>query len=38
MVRAYGLNQINQYMPYKKNMTSYKHLAFMEVMSFNRHH
>ena len=37
MVRADGLNQIRHYMPWKKNMTSYKYLDFIEVMSFNRH-
>ena len=37
MVRADGLNQIRHYMLWKKNMTSYKYLDFIEVMSFNRH-
>ena len=37
MVRADGLNQINHYMPCKKNLTSYKYLDFIEVMSFNKH-
>ena len=37
-VRANNLNLINHYMLCKKNMTSYKKLAFMNIVSFNRRH
>ena len=33
LVRADDLNLINHYMLYKKNMTSYKHLAFIKIVT-----
>ena len=37
MVRANDLTQIKHYKLCKKKMASCEHLAFTEVMSFNRH-
>ena len=31
LVRANDLNPVNHYMLYKKNMTSYKHIAFIKI-------